>query len=88
MFGKNYYQINYTEEANDDLSKLPKSLLKIIKNAIDTRLTTYPESYGEALYYEFKGYRRLRVSKYRIIYCIEEDSVIVTSISHRQNAYK
>lgn len=48
-----------------------------------------PLDFGKPLQHSFKGYRRLRVGDYRIIYRIEQSSyiVVIVAIKHRKEAY-
>lgn len=48
-----------------------------------------PVLFGKPLRYSLKGYRRLRVGDYRVVFCIEADShqIIVTAIKHRKDIY-
>ena len=54
------------------------------------RLGTAPLKYGEAMRYEYTGYRRLRVSTYRIIYKVNEDEQLVAihAIGLRRDIYE
>jgi mRNA interferase RelE/StbE len=47
-----------------------------------------PVSFGKPLRYSLKGYRRLRVSDYRIVYRIEGATVVVIAIKHQKDAYE
>lgn len=49
----------------------------IIVNAIDTKLIREPEYYGKPLHGELKGFYKLVVGKYRVIYQIKKGKVIV-----------
>jgi len=68
---------------------LPKSIREIIKKAIEKKLTVDPIAFGKPLRYSLKGYRRLRVGDYRVIYKIIEDRVLVLiiDIDHRKDIY-
>lgn len=68
---------------------LPINFKKLIRKAIDMRLKREPLKYGEALHGLWKGRRKLRVSIYRIIYEVEEKTVIVRiiKIGHRKKVY-
>ena len=46
-----------------------------------------PVRYGEPLRRSLRGYRKLRVGDYRIIYKIEEKNIIVFKIGHRREVY-
>jgi len=54
----------------------PKDREHIIK-IINKRLKKDPESYGKPLRKELKGYFRLRIDYYRVIYRIEKEKVTV-----------
>ncbi|KJV81821.1 plasmid stabilization system family protein [Rickettsia hoogstraalii str. RCCE3] len=49
-----------------------------------------PIAFGKPLRYSLKGHRRLRVSDYRIIYRIEQETstVIIIAIKHRKEIYQ
>jgi mRNA interferase RelE/StbE len=57
----------------------PEDQKKIIR-AIRQRLATRPKDYGEPLRGELKGFWRLRVGQFRVIYEINEDQVVVSII--------
>lgn len=72
----------------DDIPKL-SSVDKIrIKKAIKEKLTTEPEIFGKPLRYSLKGYRKLRVGDYRVVFRIEKETVKIFYIGHRSIAYK
>lgn len=63
---------------------------EIIRKAIEKKLTIDPVSFGKPLRYTLKGYRRLRVGGYRVIYKIDDDKIIVIiiDIDHRKDIYE
>lgn len=65
---------------------------KIILRDIHKKLSFEPESYGKPLSGELKGYWRLRVKDYRVIYKIREDTievlVIKVGIRRDEEVYK
>jgi len=71
----------------EDLPAIPSNIKKRIKRAIEERLMTEPLKFGEPLRRSLKGYRKLRVGNYRIIYKITRDSIIVLKIGHRKEVY-
>jgi mRNA interferase RelE/StbE len=73
-----------------DLDKISPPVRKIIKEAIEKKLTVDPIAFGKPLKYSLKGYRRLRVGDYRVIYRVDEDRiiVIVIDIEHRKDIYE
>ncbi len=62
----------------------------MIRNAIEKKLTVNPISFGKPLQYSLKGYRRLRVGDYRVVYTIIDDKVLVfiIDIDHRKAIYR
>ena len=59
-----------------------------IKKAIETRLITAPHQYGEPLRKTLKGYWKLRVGDYRVVFKIVESEVLILGIVHRKNVYE
>ncbi len=75
---------------NKDYKKIPPAIREIIRNAIEKKLMVDPMRFGKPLRYSLKGYRRLRVGDYRVIYKVDEDKVIViiVEIDHRKDIYE
>ncbi|NIA02199.1 MAG: type II toxin-antitoxin system RelE/ParE family toxin [Nitrospirae bacterium] len=61
----------------EDFKKLSKVERKKIVKAIKKKLKTEPEVFGKALGSELKGYYRLRIDFYRVIYRIDKGRVKV-----------
>ena len=83
-FGIGYHEL----VAREDLPQLSSEWRKKIKRAIEEKLTAHPEVYGKPLRQSLKGYRKLRVGDYRIIFRIEGKTVIIFIIQHRSVVYK
>lgn len=82
------FKIIYHETViKKDIPKLPKSARKNIKRAIETKLMVQPEYFGKPLRRSLKGYRKLRVGDYRIIFSIEKRTIKVMAIGHRSVIY-
>lgn len=84
------YEIEYLEDALQDIKALPKAELPKIRRAIETRLAQDPIGLGKPLRYSLKGHRRIRVGDYRVIYRIEEaqNCVVIVAIGHRKDIYE
>jgi len=85
------YKIIYSDEvAKKHIPSLPTLVKEMIKKAIDERLTNNPSQLGKPLHYKLKGYWRLRVSNYRIVYHIKDadKTVSIIAIKHRKDIYK
>jgi addiction module RelE/StbE family toxin len=74
----------------EDLPKLPTTVRSMIKKAIEERLMVDPIGFGKPLRYSLKGYRRLRVSDYRIVYRIEVKTnvILISAIKPRKDVYE
>ena len=72
---------------SDDIPKLSAAWRKKIQHAINDRLTTHPDLYGKPLRRSLKGYRKLRVGDYRVIFRIEKKTVKVVIVAHRSAVY-
>lgn len=63
-----------------DFKKIDLSSRRLILKSIYKKLTRDPESYGSPLSDGYKGYWKLRVAHYRVIYRIVKDKVMVVVI--------
>ena len=83
------FEIKY----HPDVKKVDIPLINLriknrIKKAIETRLITYPHKYGEPLRKTLKGYWKLRVGDYRVVFKIVVAEVWILGIVHRENVYE
>ena len=66
------FNIIYHPDILQDVARIPKNIRQIIARAIDERLGTDPVQFGEPLRRGLRGFRKLRVGDYRIIYEINK----------------
>lgn len=71
-----------------DIPLLDEKLKTRIKNAIERRLTTFPHLYGEPLRKTLRGYWKLRVGDYRVVFKIVAEEIWVLGIIHRKKVYE
>jgi len=82
------FKLRYHEDVKTrDLPKIDGKIKNIIKKAIEERLATHPEAYGKPLQKTLKGYWKLRIGDYRVIFKISGDSVLILGIIHRRDVY-
>jgi mRNA interferase RelE/StbE len=81
------YSIEYIDSVRDDLKKISKPDKDIIRKTIEKKLIPNPLDFGKPLQYSKKGLRSLRVGDYRVIFKIEDITVIVVKIGHRKEVY-
>lgn len=83
------YEIEYLKSVlSDDIPFLTVSIKNRVKQAIEERLMIDPLGFGKPLRYSLKGFRRLRVGDYRIVYQIKGKKVIIAAIKHRKDVYE
>ena len=82
------YQLKYHQDVKShDLSIIDKRNKAIIKKAIEERLAINPEKYAQPLRHTLKGYWKLRVGNYRIVFKILDDTIHILAILHRKEVY-
>ena len=82
------YRIVYEQHViSEDIEKLSKTTKERVKVAIEEKLTTRPEVFGKPLRESLRGYRRLRVGDYRVVFRIEDKKVKIFAICHRSRVY-
>lgn len=82
------YTVKYHPEVRSDIASLTATMKERIRRAIETRLMTAPHEYGEPLRKTLKGYWKLRIGDYRVVFKVEETTVFVLGIRHRKEVYK
>lgn len=82
-----FHVIYHEQVVKSDIPRLTLSWKNKIKNAIEKKLTTNPEVFGKPLRQSLRGYRKLRVGDYRIVFRIEGVLVKVVLIRHRSEVY-
>lgn len=83
------FEVQYHEAVvREDIPRLSAMAKKQIKKAIEQKLAASPEQFGKPLRRSLKGYRKLRVADYRVIFRIEGNTVKIFLIQHRSVVYK
>lgn len=83
------FELRYHPDVrNVDIPKLNETLKKRIKKAIEERLSISPHQYGEPLRKTLKGYWKLRVGDYRVVYKVAGNEVWILAIINRKDVYK
>lgn len=71
-----------------DIPLLDNSVQKQISSAIEKKLITSPEIYGQPLRGKLSGYWKLRVGDWRVVYSIGNNEVFILGIRHRSKIYE
>ena len=82
------FRILYHPDVKQDLSKINEKLKKRLKKAVETRLTESPQQYGEPLRKTLKGFWKLRVGDYRIVFSVSGNEITIFGIIHRKIIYE
>jgi len=83
------YKLKYHPDVKkSDLPKIDAKNRGMIKRAIEDRLVTQPETYGKPLQKTLKGYWKLRIGNYRIVFKVYSDSIFIFGIIHRKEVYE
>ena len=65
---------------DEDFRGVSKKDQSVILKTIYKKLRTAPQEYGAPLRHELKGYWKLKISNYRVVYTIEDDKVQVVVV--------
>jgi mRNA interferase RelE/StbE len=79
-------EVKYLEKALEFLESLDKPIREQIHKKIG-KLAENPEL-GEPLSNILKGSWRLHIGKYRVIYVIDGNDIIISKIGHRKDVYE
>lgn len=84
------WKVVFSEKAINDLLALSTDVQKIIDKTIISKLSNDPVKFGKPLRRNLKGYMKLRVGDYRVIYSIKKNivTVFVVKIGHRREVYE
>jgi mRNA interferase RelE/StbE len=80
--------IYHKKVVEEDISRIARSWRDKIRDAIEEKLTTSPDFFGKPLRRSLKGYRKLRVGDYRIVFRIQGMKVLILAILHRSTVYE
>lgn len=70
-----------------DLPSLSREVQRTILDAVDVKLAFHPDQFGKPLSAGLKGYRKLRVGDFRVVYGLRNHEVVILVIAHRRDVY-
>jgi len=86
---KRIFEVSYHPQVSrKDIPRISYPVRENVRKAIEAKLFTAPEKFGEPLRRTLKGYWKLRVGDYRVIYKITGKTVLILRIGHRSEIYK
>ncbi len=80
--------IYHPEVKDNDIPKLNADVRERIRKAIESRLMVAPHDYGEPLRKTLKGYWKLRVGDYRVVFRVNGEEILILGICHRKEVYQ
>ncbi|RJQ33166.1 type II toxin-antitoxin system mRNA interferase toxin, RelE/StbE family [Candidatus Parcubacteria bacterium] len=83
-----YKIIHHPLVIQEDIPRLDKAWKLKVRDSIRQKLMSHPELYGKALHQDLKGFRKLRVGDYRVIYQVAGKNVRTLIIGHRSIVYR
>jgi mRNA interferase RelE/StbE len=81
------YSILFHPEVANDVSRLSGTMKDRLKTLIRERLMSEPALYGKPLRATLKGYWKLRVGDYRVVFGIQGGEVFIYAVCHRREVY-
>ena len=84
------WKIIYKKSVGKDLKSISIENRYLIKRAIEEKLGSDPIKFGLPLRRTLKGYMKLRVGDFRVIYTVSRKTitVCVIKIGHRREVYR
>ena len=83
-----YFEILYHPYVPEkDLPRIAAPEKLRIRRAIEQKLAVSPHEFGAPLRHTLKGYWKLRVGDWRIIYKIQGRTITILRIGHRREIY-
>ena len=77
----------HSDVVHKDIPALSATSKLRIRIAIEEKLTIAPETFGKPLRQSLRGYRKLRVGDYRVVFSIDGTRVRILAILHRSVVY-
>jgi mRNA interferase RelE/StbE len=72
----------------DDLPKISSEARRRIARLIEARLGTEPARFGAPLSGSLRGYWKLRVGDYRVVFKVTWRAVWILAVVHRRDVYE
>ncbi|MEZ8220249.1 mRNA interferase RelE/StbE [Candidatus Fervidibacteria bacterium JGI MDM2 JNZ-1-D12] len=87
---KQGWQIGWMPEAIDDMEDLSDEVAQRVREKLEWMQKNFDVVVPEPLHGEWKGFFRLRVGDWRVIYTVDRQKrlIIVHAVGHRSSIYK
>lgn len=81
------YRILYKSSVEKDFKGIEINQRKRIIKKIETALSQDPYK-GKQLKGEYKGFWRIRIGDYRVVYRIMQKDIVIVAVGHKKEVYK
>jgi len=85
--GGTAFEVLFQPEVEGDLRRCPANIGDRVLTAIERRLRAAPDRYGVRLRQSLRGFWKLRVGDFRVVYEIVGREVRVFGVMHRREVY-
>ena len=82
------FNAKWTEESLDDLNILDRALIRRVILKVAWFEKHFELVTPEPLSAQLRGYYKLRIGDYRIVYRLERKSIIIEAVRHRSRVYR
>jgi len=80
--------ILWTSQALKDLEKIDKPIVERILRKLDWYARNFDTTLPEPLSGDFKGTYKFRIGDWRVVYVLENETLIIHFVGHRREIYK
>ena len=88
ILGLAFSILYHPDVVKNDIPRLAHPVKQRVKSTIEAKLSCAPVEFGEPLRRTLKGYWKLRVGDYRVIYKVTGKTVLILRIGHRSEVYQ
>lgn len=81
-------KVEWTEKAIADLEKLDKLIVRRVLRRVSWFANNFGRVAPEPLAADFKGMFKLRVGDWRVVYTVEDETIVIQFIGHRREIYR
>ena len=81
-------KVEWTEKAITDLEKLDKLVAQRILRKVTWCANNFERAILEPLAGDLKGIFKLRAGDWRVLYTVEDGTIVIQLIGHRRDIYK
>lgn len=79
----------FTKKSAKQITKLPPPVASQIIDKIDSYIkTNNPLLFAKSLRDHTKGQYRFRIGDYRVIFDVEDDTIVILDLGHRRDIYR